>query len=210
MTGSKPVGRMTKASTSETSGLARRYARALYEVAVGEARGGALDRPALGEAALAAAQAVREELKRFAELLAGSVEFRSLLANPAVTKEAKRGILEKISSRSRFSRPTRNFLFVLVDNRRTGLIGPIRESFEELLNEELGVVQVDVLSARELSDGQKHLLEDALAHRTGRRVEARYALDPELIGGIVARVGSTVYDGSIREALRRMQAKLVE
>jgi len=197
---------MTRASTS----LARRYARALYEVAVGEATAGAVDRPAQREAALAAAQAVRQELRRFAELLAESAELRNLLANPAVTKESKKGILEKVSSGSRFSRATRHYLFVLVDNRRTGLVGPIQESFEELLNEELGVVQVDVLSARALSDGQRHLLEDALSRRTGRRVEARYHLEPELIGGIVARVGSTVYDGSVREALRRMQAKLAE
>lgn len=201
---------MIKASTPETSGLARRYARALYEVVVGEATAAGLDREAQSEAALAAAQAVREELRRFAELLAESAELRNVLANPAVTKESKKGILEEVASGRRFSRTTRNFLFVLVDKRRTGMVGPILEAFEELLNVELGVVQVDVLSARELSDGQRHLLEDALSHRTGKRVEARYTLDPELIGGIVARVGSTVYDGSVREALRRMQAKLTE
>ncbi len=197
---------MARASTS----LAGRYARALYEVAVGEAVAGAEELLARREDAVAAAQAVREELKHFSELLARSPELGNMLANPAVTKESKKGVLEKVCEVAAFSRFTRNFLFVLVDNRRTDLLRPIEQSFEEIINEELGLVQVEVLSARELSDGQKHLIEDALAHRTGKKVEARYQLNPELIGGIVARVGSTVYDGSVREALRRMQACLLQ
>ncbi len=177
---------------------------------MGEVTTAAREPLAQRQEALAAAQTVREELRRFSALLGESAELRNLLANPAVAKESKKKILETVCDACGFSRTTRNFLFVLVDRRRTDLVGPIQESFEEIVNEELGVVQVEVLSARELSDGQKHLIEDALAHRTGRKVEARYQLDPELIGGIVARVGSTVYDGSVREALRRMQAKLAE
>jgi F-type H+-transporting ATPase subunit delta len=195
---------------SHFTGLARRYARALFEVAAGEPRARKPERPGQRQAALAGARKLQGDLRFFAELFRNSPELQALFANPAVSKDAKKGIVEKISQSTHFSREMRNFLFVLVDNRRTGLMDDILESFEGLLNDEMGVVQVDVLSARELSDGQRHLLEDALSRRTGRRVEAHYALDPELIGGIVARVGSTVYDGSVREALRRMQTKLVE
>lgn len=174
------------------SSAALRYASVLADVAL--ARGNA--------------EAVRAGLEGFVEAAAGSAELRNFLANPAVPLESKQAVLEKIVARLGAGAELRNFLFLLVDHRRTELLGEIGAAFEVELRTRLGVAEAQVLSARELSAGEKAELTGALERVTGKKIEARYGLDAGLIGGAVVRIGSTIYDGSVREQLGRLRARL--
>lgn len=174
------------------SGVAHRYARALVDAATSD-----------GDPRRIAA-----EIDGFAELLAGSAELRTLLSNPAVAREQKHAVIERFIERLGYTRTLRNFLFVLVDNRRTDMLGLIRIAFRSLLDEKLGVVPVEVRTAHELSERERGLLADALRRLTGRQVQMQFERDSGLLGGAVARIGSTIYDGSLREQLRRIQERL--
>jgi F-type H+-transporting ATPase subunit delta len=101
-----------------------------------------------------------------------------------------------------------NFLFVLIDNRRANLLDEIQAAYQEQLYARLGVADVYVMSARELNEPEKKELAGALEKLTGKRVEAHYGVDPELIGGAVVRIGSTIYDGSVRGQLNALRSRL--
>jgi F-type H+-transporting ATPase subunit delta len=102
----------------------------------------------------------------------------------------------------------RNFIYLVVDHRRTEMLPEIQEAFREELNARLGIVEAEVTSARELSAGEKKELTSVLEKRTGKKVEARFQEDRELLGGAVVRLGSTIYDGSVRDQLDRLREKL--
>jgi F-type H+-transporting ATPase subunit delta len=106
------------------------------------------------------------------------------------------------------SRTLRNLLFVVIDQRRMGLLPEIQQAFEARLDEMEGVARADVTSARELNERERKQLETVLERLSGRRVEANYEFDPALIAGAVVRVGSTIYDGSVRMQLERLRIKL--
>ena len=172
--------------------LAQRYASALVDVAIEHG----------------AAERVRDELAAFVDLLGQSPELRNFLASPAVARESKRAVVEKLAARLDGSKTLRNFLFVVVDNRRAALLPQIRQAFEALLHARRGVAQAQVTSVEELGPGQKTDLTRVLEGLAGKRIEAVYRLDPTLIGGAVVRIGSTIYDGSVREQLNRLRARL--
>lgn len=174
------------------TGVAHRYARALVDAATA-------DRDP---------RRIAAEVDGFAEIFGTSAELRTLLANPAVPREQKHAVIERLIERLGYTRTVRNFLFVLVDNRRTELLGAIRLAFRSLLDEKLGVVPVAVRTAHELNEAERGLLADALRRMTGREVQIEFKRDAELLGGVVARIGSTIYDGSLREQLRRIQERL--
>lgn len=174
--------------------LAQRYARALVDVAVEQKK----------------SEDVRKELAAFADLMRESAELRNLLASPAVPREKKLAVIDALAGRMDFSKAFRNFLCVLVDNRRTTMLPQIHEAFVAQLLERLGVTHAQVTTARELAAGEKTELCRALERLTGRRIEAEYKLDAKLIGGAVVRIGSTVYDGSVREQLNRLRASLAK
>ena len=165
---------------------------------------------ALADVALASgrAETLRQEVRSFVELEAASADLRNFLDSPAVSREAKQDLLGKLVVRMGASSELRNFLFVLVDNRRTALLPEIAREFETTLLQRLGVAEASVTSARELSAPQKQKLAGTLESVTGKKIEARYAVDPMLVGGLVVRIGSTVYDGSVRAQLERLAARL--
>jgi len=173
--------------------LAQRYAAALADVAIESGT----------------ARQVKNELASFVGLLAESADLKNFLSSPALPRATKQAVIEKLLARLGAGKTLRNFLFVVVDNRRSALLPQIQEAFEALLLSRLGVAEAQVTSPGELSAEQKTDLTGALERLTGKRVEARYALDPALIGGAVVRIGSTIYDGSVREQLNRLQATLV-
>jgi F-type H+-transporting ATPase subunit delta len=117
-------------------------------------------------------------------------------------------VAEKLVERMGGSTTLRNFLWVLVDHHRTGMIGEIATEFETALLERLGLAEASVRSARELTAGQKQQLASTLEALTGKKIEARFAVDPTLVGGVVVRIGSTIYDGSVRTQLERLGARL--
>ena len=107
------------------------------------------------------------------------------------------------------SRITRNFLFVLVDHRRIASLTQIIHSFELVVEERLGFGRLEVSSASELTEAQQTALRTQLEQLTGKRLRARYAVDDALIGGLVARIGSTVYDGSVRGQLNVLHDRMI-
>ena len=165
---------------------------------------------ALADIALAqgVAEPAAQQLHEFGVAYAQSAELRTFLASPAVSVEAKHAVIEKIVARVRASKIIRNFLFVLADRRRTNVIPEVIAAFHEVIRQRQGVAEAEVFSAIELSAAQKKEMAAMLARLTGKKIEAKYALDPALLGGAVVRIGDTIYDGSLRSRLNEMRARL--
>jgi F-type H+-transporting ATPase subunit delta len=167
---------------------------------------------ALADIALAqgAAEPAAKQLSDFAAVYLESAELRNFLASPAVGREAKHGVIEKILARLGASKIIRNFLFVIVDHRRTAIVPEIVARFQEVIRQRQGIAEAEVRSAVELNAAQKAEMAKTLGRLTGKRVETKYALDPGLLGGVVVRIGDTVYDGSLRHRLEQMRTRLAE
>lgn len=168
------------------------YANALADIALEQGAAG----PAL------------RQLGEFGAAFAESAELRTFLASPAVTREAKHGVIEKLAARMGVSKIIRNFLFVMVDNQRTSLLPAILEAFQEVVRQRQGVAEAEVSSAADLSDAQKRQLLQTLERLTGKKIQATYALEPGLLGGAVVRIGDTIYDGSLRSRLNELRVCL--
>lgn len=172
--------------------LAHQYAAALADVALERQR----------------TEKFQEELVSICKIYEESADLRHFLTSPAVDAAAKRELIERLSVPLRLSAELKNFLFVVIQNRRTQLLEEIRTAFVSELHARLGVAEAKVTSARELSREEKQQLVRALENLTGKKVQATYGLDENLLGGTVVQIGSTVYDGSVRERLNRLRARL--
>lgn len=174
------------------SALAQRYAAALADAAF----------------ARNAVEKMKRELGEFAGMLEKSSELRNVLTTPAIGPGAKKAVIGEIAQKMGLDVEVRNFLFVLVDHGRTGILSEIRQAFETESNARMGIVDAKVTSARELSEQEKLELSKTLERVTGKRVQMQYQLDTSLIGGTTVRIGSTIYDGSVREQLNRLRTRL--
>ena len=172
--------------------VARRYAAALADVAIGQK----------------SADAVRRDLHAFVEVFQASADLRNTLESPGVSRESKEKVIEKIAAKMDLNHSVRNFICLIVDNRRTEMLAEIQQAFGEELNSRLGIELAEVVSARELSAAEKKELTAALERRTGKKIEAKFHEDKSLLGGAVVRMGSTIYDGSVREQLNRLRQQL--
>ena len=161
-----------------------------------------------GKTSSADPQQTVQELRSFESVFHEFAELRNVLASPAVPVSRKRAVVSGIADRLGSSRITRNFLFVLIDHRRLESLGEIVNQVEIQLDERLGYLRAEVTSAGLLNDGQRSLIAGQLSKSTGKQLRVKYAVDESLIGGVVARVGSTVYDGSVRGQLRVMERRL--
>lgn len=173
--------------------IAGRYARAFAEVAAGHK----MD-----------PDKTVQELEQLGALFSQSQELHNVFLNPAVPHEQKVNLLDAIIKRMGGSRMLRNFLAVLVDHRRIGQLSEIAREFREQLDARMGIADAQVNSARRLSAGEKKTLEAQLSGVTGKTIRARYAEDPALLGGAVVRIGSTIYDGSVRGQLEKIKAEI--
>lgn len=144
-------------------------------------------------------------LRRIASLSSGSVELRRVWENPAVPAVQKRKLLDAIVQQEGIDKPVRNLVAVLIDHRRLSFLSRIVEQLEKELNARLGFAEAQISSARELADAEKRVLEAQIAKATGKKVRASYGLDPSLLGGAVVRVGSTIYDGSVKGQLEKIK-----
>jgi F-type H+-transporting ATPase subunit delta len=178
-----------------TSAVATRYANALADVVT--ASGSPLQ-----------PERAAEELKSFAAAIAESPELANALITPAVPAARKRAVVGRVAERLGLSPISRNFLYVLVDKRRIGSLSQIIQSFEQVVDERLGFARAEVSSATAMTDQQRAALNGRLEQLTGKRVRAQYSVDGSLIGGVVARIGSTVYDGSVRGQLATLGRRL--
>jgi F-type H+-transporting ATPase subunit delta len=172
--------------------LASRYAAALADVAL-EQKSGAR---------------VKKDLAAFVDTFFGSADLRNFIESPAVGPEMKHTVVEEVAAKMDLAPAVRNFAYVIVNHRRTEMLREIQQAFETELNVRLGIAEAEVTSARELNAADKERVTKALERRTGMKIEAHFRRDDSLVGGAVVRVGSTVYDGSVRDQLTRLRERL--
>ncbi len=177
-----------------TRASAARYARALLDVVIKE-----------GDPAQ-----VASELKALAEIFRGHADLQKALANPAVPMAAKRRLIESLVARTTPSPALGKLLIMLADRDRLTLIPELAEVYSERLLEHQQVVRAEVTTAVPVSADRLAEMEKRIAAATGRKVTMTASVDPSLIGGAVARVGSIVYDGSIATQLAKMKERLEE
>jgi F-type H+-transporting ATPase subunit delta len=174
---------------------AARYARALLDVILNE-RGNP--------------EQAERELTQFADLIGGNRELQSVLINPAVPVTGKRGVMKELTSRVTLSTPVAKLLLLLADRDRLALLPDLLAVYRERLMDHQNVVRAEVTTAMPLGDAHVAQLQTKLAEVTGRRVTMTTKVDPDIIGGVVARVGSTVYDGSVATQLETVKRKLLQ
>ncbi len=177
-----------------SSDIAKRYARAFFTIAAEEKR----------------YEEFSHELGRFSAVLKENGNLRDFLANPMFDRTDKKAVLEQILARVAVSPLTANFLKLLVDKRRIGILPDIEGSYRELMDEALNRVRVTVTTPFPLTAELAARLRARLEELTGREVEMNVREDAALLGGIVVRVGDTLYDGSIRTQLNNIRNLLGE
>ena len=172
--------------------VARRYASALADVVLegGEAR------------------EVQDELKAWEETLNSNPNLREVFRNPTIAIDKKRAVLDKLIALAKPRSTTANFLKVLLQNQRLTELTEINRKFEQILDERGGMIAAIVTTAGGVPEAARQRLHETLTHLTGKKIRIDFATDPEIIGGSVTRIGSTVYDGSVRSQLRQIKEKM--
>src|SRR5580704_17456423 len=148
------------------------------------------------------------EAQSVAQLADTSLELREVWEAPSIPSEQKRALLDAIVAREVFSRPVRNFVAVLIDHRRIKFLDVIVKEFEKELNRRMGFVEAEIISSRELGEPERSVLEAQVAKLTGLKVRARYAQDDSILGGAIVKVGSMIYDGSVKGQLERIRGAI--
>ncbi len=153
--------------------------------------------------------AAQQQLRDFRDTLAGSADLREVLMNPSIAIEQKRNILDAISGRIGMLPQVRNFIAVIMDHQRLADLDEILDEYHAVADEQAGLAEAEITSAHTLNADDRADLEAQVAKLAGGRVRATYRQDATLLGGAVVRIGSTVYDGSIRAQLQQLKQKLV-
>ncbi len=154
--------------------------------------------------------AIDRQLTDFLATWDGSQELREFFVNPAIPAAQKVSILDKLNAKLGMQKELRNLLAVLITNGRIGQVSEVATAYRRLLQEQSGIRPAEIVSARELSTGERDALLAELAKLAGGRIEPSFKLDPSILGGTVVRIGSTVYDGSVRGRLERLKEALAE
>ena len=168
--------------------VARRYATALADVAIERRE----------------EREVQNELEQWAEMIEAHPQLKEVFANPTIVYDHKKQLLEDLISRTRVRETTASFLRVLLRNQRLSQLRDIVERFGLVLDDRGGVVAAHVTTARPIPEDLKNSLHETLAAATGRKVRLSFATDESIIGGLVARIGSTIFDGSVQSQLDRL------
>ena len=153
--------------------------------------------------------AVQQQLDDFSKTLAGSHELREVLMNPSIANEQKLKVLDAIAGRIGMFPQVRNFLAVIIDHQRLAELDEILAEYRAVADEQSHMAEAEITSAHPLNDRDHAELEAQVAKLAGVRVRATYHQDPTLLGGAVVRIGSTIYDGSIRAQLQQLKQRLV-
>ena len=172
--------------------VARRYASALADVTIARAE----------------AAEVHAELKAWEQMMLTNASLLEAFSNPTVAYEQKGKVLNELISRTRVRPTSANFLRLLLKNQRLAELPAVNAKLAEVLDERAGVISAQVTSARPVPDATRVSLEEKLGELTGRKVRLTFETDESLLGGIVTRIGSTIYDGSVRDQLRRLGEEL--
>jgi F-type H+-transporting ATPase subunit delta len=148
------------------------------------------------------------EAQQMAAMARENDNLREVWDAPAISAEKKRAVLDGIVKSAGVSRPVRNFVAVLIDHRRTRFLSEIVAQFEQELDLRLGFAEAEITTSRELSPAERTSIEADLAQVTSKKIRARYTQDAAILGGAIARVGSTVYDGSVKGQLEKIRQQL--
>ena len=175
-----------------TSALAKRYARAILELATEQKQ----------------VERVGKELSEFASMWKSSSELQNLFANPKFAADARKQVLTELTTRAALSPTVKNSVLYLSDRNRLGALSDISVAFTELAEQAAGSLRAEVTSAAPLPETYYAQLQKALEQTTGRKVTIEKKTDPKLIAGVVTRVGDQVYDGSVRTRLTELKESL--
>ena len=173
--------------------ISRRYATALADVVL---KTGETD-------------TVKAELKTWEQMIASNLDLRTAFGNPSIAHMDKERVLDDLLARTRPSKTTSNFLRILLRNSRLTELHEINDRFDAVLQERSGNVVAEVTSARELSAAEQSELKANLEKLTRKHVKLNFTVDPGLIGGVVTRIGSTIYDGSVKTQLENLKEELI-
>jgi len=172
--------------------IANRYARALVDVALEQK----------------VQERVPVELEEVQGLLARQAELRQVLENPALPAPVRVGILTQVLERAGIHKVTQNFLLFLLTRNRLAFLGDIVQAFMDALDARMGILAAEVITAADLAPGQREQLRARLSEMIGRKVKPNFGTDPSIIGGVVVKIGSTIYDGSIRQQLETVRQRI--
>jgi F-type H+-transporting ATPase subunit delta len=172
--------------------IARRYAKALFDLAVEQNK----------------VEAWAESLRSLKQAVESSEELRDVLVNPIYTREQRRAIGTKLASALKLDREPAHLLYLLGDRNRLAYLGTVVDTFCAMADEKLGRIRAHVVSATPLDTASAQAIADKLARATQAQVILVRAVDPALLGGVVATVGSLTYDGSVRTQLEALRTNL--
>ena len=173
--------------------IARRYSAALADVVLQS-----------GET-----ETVKAELADWTELFRSSTDLQTVFGNPAIAHVNKERVLDGLLAKAKPSKATANFLKVLLKNSRLTEIGEINDRFDAVLQERGGLISAEIISARELPESERSAFQTNLEKMTGKKVNINYAINKDIIGGVVTRIGSTVYDSSVKTKLENLREELI-
>lgn len=154
--------------------------------------------------------ALDRQLADFLATWDGSAELRTFLENPAIPAVQKVGILDKLNAKLGMQKELRNLIAVLIDNNRIGHVKEVAANWRRILQEQQGIRPAEIVTARELDKDERDALVAEVAKLAGAKIDASFKLDQSILGGTVVRIGSTVYDGSVRGRLDRLREALTE
>ena len=172
--------------------IARRYAEALADIAVDHKQ----------------VEQIEQEVGAFARLMSDNRELYDLFASPVVSRSNKAKVLDAVIERIRPGQMTANLLKTLLSHYRLHHIETIYQQFQREINERRGMVQAEVTTSAPVGRAEQDQLAVRLREMTGKQVQLQFKTDPEIIGGIVTRINSVVYDGSIRTQLQVVKQRL--
>jgi F-type H+-transporting ATPase subunit delta len=152
---------------------------------------------------------IEQQLTDFLATWEGSPELREFLVNPSVPALQKVAILDKLNAKLGLLKEFRNLLAVLINNDRIGQVSEVAAAYRKLLQEQLGIRHAEIVTARALDASERDALVAEIGKLAGSRIEASFKLDAAILGGTVVRIGSTVYDGSVRGRLERLKETLL-
>jgi F-type H+-transporting ATPase subunit delta len=174
--------------------LARRYARALLSLGIDHG----------------VADGLGADVRAFAEAMRVSPELVAAVSNPAFPRADRKKVVDALATRFAVHALTRNFLYVLLDKERLGQLPAIARALDAMLEERAGRISAEVVSAAPLSAAQLSQLTATLEKLSGKQVQIARREDPALLGGVVAKLGDVIYDGSLRTQLRQLRDQMAK
>lgn len=153
--------------------------------------------------------AIDQKLTDFLATWQGSPELREFFENPAIAVNDKVAILDKMNTKLGMQKELRNLIAVLISNNRIAYVSEVAEAYRRLLQDQMGIHPAEIVTARKLDAKEREALLAQVAQLAGGKVDASFKLDESILGGTVVRIGSTVYDGSVRGRLDRLKEALI-